>query len=114
MDVDNDLKMLLFQLRWIWILNAHKHLQFVRTLSAVLVLPHTAHSKWIKTSKEVIRPSNTKQKAYMPDDSQRSVTNNCSICKMQLSLKLIQISFISKTKAMNCQQHFQVILLYTN
>ncbi len=39
MDVDNDLKMLLFQLRWIWILTAHKHLPFVRTLSAVLVLP---------------------------------------------------------------------------
>lgn len=50
----------------------------------------------------------------MPDDSQQSVTNNCSICKMQLSLKLIQIPFISKMKAMNCQQHFQVILLYTN
>lgn len=39
MDVDNDPKMLLFQLRWIWILNAHKHLPFVRTLSAVLGLP---------------------------------------------------------------------------
>lgn len=36
MDVDNDLKMLLFQLRWIWILAAHKHLPFVKTLSAVL------------------------------------------------------------------------------